>query len=62
MNIINLTHIGLKKTVVVERTHHLLILGHTQGASQEGCEYGCISFITVPHGSKPVSSGKGTHQ
>ena len=22
-------------------------------------EYGCNSFITVPHGSKPVSSGKG---
>ena len=30
-----------------------------QGASQEGCEYGCNSFTTVPHGSKPVSSGKG---
>ena len=30
-----------------------------RGPSQEGCEYGCNSFTTVPHGSKPVSSGKG---
>ena len=30
-----------------------------QGASHEECEYGCNSFITLPHGSKPVNSGKG---
>ena len=31
----------------------------TKVALQEGCEYGCNSFITLPHGHKPVSSGKG---
>ena len=31
-----------------------------RGPRRKGaCEYGCNYFVTLPHGSKPVSSGKG---
>ena len=33
-----------------------------QGPRRMGVKYGCNSFITLPHGSRPVSSGKGNSQ
>ena len=33
-----------------------------RGPRRKGVNMAVSSFITVPHGSKPVSSGKGTHQ